>query len=57
MRTRKFDYFDTDDDRPKYSFQVYIGGDWCALIDNNHIVTFDTEEERDKEIKKYSKKR
>lgn len=46
MRTRDYDYFDTKEFVPRYSFQVQIKGQWHGVAVDGKPLLFDTVEER-----------
>ena len=35
---------------PLYSYRVFRGGEWCWVFDDNKLVFFHTEEERDADM-------
>lgn len=47
MRTRKHDWFDTVEHKPKYGFQLLVKGRWKHVAEDGKPCLFDTEEERD----------
>jgi hypothetical protein len=47
MKTRNFDYLNTETLQPVYSFQVKLGNVWHNVHDNGRPLLFDTEKERD----------
>ncbi len=48
MKTRIKDWVNIKTWREFYSFQVFIDRKWCLLTDGKTLVSFKTEEERDR---------
>jgi glucose dehydrogenase len=55
MRTRNYDYLDTDTGKPVYSFQVKHNDKWHHVHDNGKLLLFDIEEDRNEARKQASK--
>lgn len=59
MRTRKSDWFDVEENRPFYSFQVYHPEKriWMNVLADGAHCLYETEEERDAQQAKIRKQR
>lgn len=56
MRTREFNWFDTENRVPVFSFQVLKDGVWHNVANNGKPLFFATEEERNAARKAFNKK-
>jgi hypothetical protein len=55
MKTRKFDWFDTNTGTPVFSFQVHKDGKWMNVSNGNKPAFYKTEAERDQARKDFNK--
>ena len=57
MRTRKFDFLDTNTGEAKYSFQVKVEAIWKFVSKGGQPAIYDTEKQRDDARKEASRKK
>lgn len=47
MKTRNYDWYDCEQNKPAYSFQVFMNGEWVHPCEDGKLLVFGTQEERD----------
>lgn len=55
MKTRNYDWYDTEKGAPAYGFQVFMNGEWAHPCEDGRLLVFPTKEERDTKRKEVSK--